>query len=235
MNYITFPWFLSRKRMFLCSSEVTAPRLISYWYNNSSIYLYFRSFFVISFCLMIYFIILSLFAMKANGSKSLHGQESHCDLCVCFRVWHIMSISWCDHFSFWSIWRCAMRQCWQHCDLMWYSSFTPIRDALPSFIDGYSLRISRSLMRRSIQYALSRANASSCACRHISSFLWFCALAHLSRFVLTMSIVFHVRHSEPGWSLSVLLLCNYVFIMVISFLRTVSRNLTFPRCHIKFL
>lgn len=147
MNYITSPWFLWRKRMFLCSSEVTTPHLIFYFYNISSIYLYFRSFLMSSFVKRFLLCFYKYSSQKWTVLLSLYKPESLNNFCFCFWLWHIMSINCSDHFPFWVILVCMFASTSQHSDFMWNLSFAFILDMCLSFIDGYLLRITWFPMR----------------------------------------------------------------------------------------
>jgi len=141
INYITSPWFLSRKRTFLCSSEVTAPRLISYFYNISSIYMYSKSFLMVSFVKQCPLCFYRYSSQKRIVLLSLCKLESFNDPCYCFRPWHIMSINCSDHFPFWVTLRLVFASTSQHSDFMWNLSFASIIGTRLSFIDGCLLRI----------------------------------------------------------------------------------------------
>jgi len=182
---------------------------------------------------MIYFIILRMFATKANCSKAFVQARKPLRslrllLVLTHSVHQLMR-------SFLLLVNLEMRDApmlatlWSH-----LKSFFHVYQRYATIFHWWLLSSVIMFLDapQGFEYALSRA---TCAFLCASSLPLEHALAHLSLSVLARSMMFRLRHSELGWSLSVLLLCNYAFITVVSFLRTVSRSLTLPRYHIMFL
>ena len=101
--FIPSPGFLPRKRTFQRSTWAVAPRLICKFYTTAYFYLLF-------YYKVVIFSYNSVFQVsKATPCQSesfldfITVGEAFSSICVCFRIWHIVSITSSDHIHFW-IW-----------------------------------------------------------------------------------------------------------------------------------